>query len=62
LRDSGGADVFSSIEYNYGHPAQLIVTTVAPVPVPQPVPTGSPLAILALVVAAAAVAFARLRC
>lgn len=29
--DSGGTDVFSSIEYNYGHPAQLIVN-----PVPEP--------------------------
>ena len=31
--DSGGTDVFSSIEYNYGHPAQLIVTSS---PVPEP--------------------------
>lgn len=25
---SGGTDVFSSLEYNYGHPSQLIVSTV----------------------------------
>lgn len=31
--DSGGTNVFSSIEYNYGHPAQLIVTSN---PVPEP--------------------------
>lgn len=29
----GGTDVFSSLEYNYGHPAQLMVTS-APVPEP----------------------------
>lgn len=26
--ESGGTDVFSSLEYNYGHPAQLIVSSV----------------------------------
>lgn len=26
LRNSGGSDIFSSIEYNYGHPSQLRVT------------------------------------
>jgi hypothetical protein len=26
LRNSGGSDIFSSIEYNYGHPSQLKVT------------------------------------
>ncbi|MDH4023345.1 MAG: hypothetical protein OEV14_09485, partial [Gammaproteobacteria bacterium] len=31
LRSDTGTDVFSSLEYNYGHPAQLSVTTV-PVP------------------------------
>jgi hypothetical protein len=29
---SVGTDVFSSLEYNYGHPSQLLVTTVAPEP------------------------------
>jgi len=27
LRTDGGTDVFSSLEYNYGQPAQLLVTT-----------------------------------
>lgn len=31
LRSDSGTDVFSSLEYNYGHPAQLSLTTV-PVP------------------------------
>lgn len=29
---STGADVFSSLEYNYGHPAQLLITTAVPEP------------------------------
>ena len=29
---SGGVDVLSSLEYNYGHPSQLIITTVVPEP------------------------------
>lgn len=32
--DGIGADVFSSLEYNYGHPSNLLVTSV---PVPEPV-------------------------
>jgi len=31
---SVGTDVFSSLEYNYGHPSQLIVTTANAVPEP----------------------------
>ena len=31
LRSTGG-DVFSSLEYNYGHPSQLLVTTAVPEP------------------------------
>lgn len=29
---STGADVFSSLEYSYGHPAQLLITTAVPEP------------------------------
>ena len=29
---STGTDVFSSLEYNYGHPSQLLVTTTVPEP------------------------------
>lgn len=29
---SEGTDVFSSLEYNYGHPAQLLITSSSPVP------------------------------
>jgi hypothetical protein len=29
---SAGTDVFSSLEYNYGHPSQLLITTPAPEP------------------------------
>jgi len=29
---STGADVFSSLEYNYGHPSQLLVTTAVTEP------------------------------
>jgi len=32
-----GTDVFSSLEFNYGHPSQLLVTTTAPVAEPAPV-------------------------
>ena len=31
-----GTDVFSSLEYNYGHPSQLLVTSSVPEPVPEP--------------------------
>lgn len=31
----GGTDVFSSLEYNYGHPSQLTITTIA-TPIPEP--------------------------
>ena len=31
---STGTDVFSSLEYNYGHPSQLLVTTAIPEPAP----------------------------
>lgn len=30
--ESGGTDVFSSLEYNYGHPSQLLVTMAVPEP------------------------------
>ena len=30
-----GTDVFSSLEYNYGHPAQLLVRSTSPVPEPE---------------------------
>jgi PEP-CTERM motif len=29
---SAGTDVFSSLEYNYGHPSQLLIATAAPEP------------------------------
>lgn len=29
---SGGVDVFSSLEYNYGHPSELLLTTYVPEP------------------------------
>lgn len=32
LRSPTGPDVFSSIEYNYGHPSQLLVTVPEPAP------------------------------
>lgn len=32
--DSGGTNVFSSLEYNYGSPSQLIVTSVTNIPEP----------------------------
>ena len=31
---SVGTDVFSSLEYNYGHPSQLLITTAVPEPAP----------------------------
>jgi hypothetical protein len=34
---SDGTDVFSSLEYNYGHPSQLIVTLASTVPEPSSV-------------------------
>jgi hypothetical protein len=38
LRTDSGTNVFSSIEYNYGHPSLLQVTTVDPAPVPESLP------------------------
>jgi MYXO-CTERM domain-containing protein len=33
---SDSTDVFSSLEYNYGHPAQLLLSYATPVDVPEP--------------------------
>jgi hypothetical protein len=30
LENSGGTDIFSATQYNYGHPSQLIVVTPDP--------------------------------
>jgi hypothetical protein len=41
---SDGTDVFSSLEYNDGHPSQLVATAAVPAPVPEPAPAALGLA------------------